>query len=362
MPPEQARGAPPDPRGDLYALGAMLFELLCGELPFPGADAPAILAQHAGAPRPSVAARNPAIAPALDALVTQLMAIDPGERPPSAAALLERLDALAPDGPAPVPAAARAPARRGRPAAAGARRRAPGRRSSAAHGRARRAARHLAPRASPASRASCSCAATPGSARRGCAPSSPARSTREGGTVLYGRCEEEALAPYGPFVEALRHFAVQQPDLPEQLRAARRASSWRGSAGPCRARAPQAPPAPGSDRAAGRYQLFEAAVMLVARDGGPRAAARDLRRRALGRRADAAAAAPPRAVRRDRPGDARVHAARRRARAATSAAAARSRRSAASRSPARSTSRAQRGRDGGARRRVRPGARGRATS
>ena len=83
----------------------------------------------------------------------------------------------------------------------------------------------------------------------------------EGGTVLYGRCEEEALAPYGPFVEALRHFAVQQPDLPEQLQL---------PAGFELARlgwpVPGAPPqaAAGADRAAGRYQLFEAAVVLVA--------------------------------------------------------------------------------------------------
>ena len=35
--------------------------------------------------------------------------------------------------------------------------------------------------------------------------------------MLYGRCEEDVLAPYGPFVEALRHFAAHQPALPEEL-------------------------------------------------------------------------------------------------------------------------------------------------
>src|SRR5260370_15649184 len=31
----------------------------------------------------------------------------------------------------------------------------------------------------------------------------------EGETVLYGRCDEEALVPFQPFVEALRHYVGQ---------------------------------------------------------------------------------------------------------------------------------------------------------
>ena len=100
--------------------------------------------------------------------------------------------------------------------------------------------------------------------------------------------------------------------------------------------------------------------MLVGAMATQRAAAGDLRRRALGRRADAPAAAPPRPLRRRRPGDARLHAARRRAggRRAPHAAALEEIR----REPIAATldlARARRGRDGGARRRVRAGARGR---
>jgi tetratricopeptide (TPR) repeat protein len=38
-----------------------------------------------------------------------------------------------------------------------------------------------------------------------------------GATVLYGRCDEESLAPYQPFVEALRHYVAVCPQ--EELRA-----------------------------------------------------------------------------------------------------------------------------------------------
>jgi hypothetical protein len=46
--PEQARGAPLSPATDVYALATMLYELLSGQLPFPGeADAMALLFKHA---------------------------------------------------------------------------------------------------------------------------------------------------------------------------------------------------------------------------------------------------------------------------------------------------------------------------
>ena len=260
MPPEQARGAATDARSDLYALGAMLFELLCGELPFTGTDAPSILTQHAGAERPSVAARNPAIAPALDALVTQLMAIDPGERPPSAAALLERLDALSPDGPAPVPARAPRPlveAVRLPPALAGGR-------QAPFVGRAATLAqlRDTWRRAVAGEPGVVLVRGNAGIGKTRLCTQFAREAHGDGGIVLYGRCEEEALAPYGPFVEALRHFATQQPALPTDLQLPAGFELAR-LGWPVPGAALRVPQAPGSDRAAERYQLFESAVMLV---------------------------------------------------------------------------------------------------
>ncbi len=89
MPPEQARGYPVDQRADVYALGAMLYEVLAGEPPYTGAARP-LDAVLAGPPSPAEA-REPAIPSELAAIARKAMARRPEDRYPSARELAEDL-------------------------------------------------------------------------------------------------------------------------------------------------------------------------------------------------------------------------------------------------------------------------------
>jgi class 3 adenylate cyclase len=91
MPPEQATGREPDARSDLYSLGVMLYEMVAGMPPFVGDDAVSIISQHINTPPVTPSWHNPEIPRPLESLIMQLLAKPPDERPPSAAAVLERL-------------------------------------------------------------------------------------------------------------------------------------------------------------------------------------------------------------------------------------------------------------------------------
>ncbi|MBK6921009.1 MAG: protein kinase [Deltaproteobacteria bacterium] len=81
MAPEQAMGDEIDARADLYAVGAVMFEMLAGHTPFVAASLPELLHKHLEAAVPGLPAWVPA---PIDALVRRLLAKRPEDRPATA--------------------------------------------------------------------------------------------------------------------------------------------------------------------------------------------------------------------------------------------------------------------------------------
>ena len=84
--PEQIQRLPVTPHSDLYSLGIVLYELLTGDRPFADAGL-MVLMKHLRDPLPSLHSVNPALPPALDAVIQRATAKDPAQRYPDAAAL-----------------------------------------------------------------------------------------------------------------------------------------------------------------------------------------------------------------------------------------------------------------------------------
>ncbi len=92
MAPEQILGEPPDQRSDIYSLGVTFFQMATAVLPFTTGN---ILRAHIEQEPPDPAALNPALPPALAALIRRCMAKDPAARPADGTALYAALAAAA---------------------------------------------------------------------------------------------------------------------------------------------------------------------------------------------------------------------------------------------------------------------------
>ena len=91
LPPEQVLGQPVDARGDLFAAGAVLYEMLTGRSPFAGDSLPEIVHKIAYEHLPALGG-SPAVAVA-DRVIHKALAKRPQDRYQSAAAMADELRA-----------------------------------------------------------------------------------------------------------------------------------------------------------------------------------------------------------------------------------------------------------------------------
>jgi hypothetical protein len=87
LPPERFAGAPPDPRGDLYGLGASLYMLLTGRAPYAGETSEDVLSKMRTTEPTPIAQLRPDLAEkhaGLAAAVMQMVAKAPEQRPQTA--------------------------------------------------------------------------------------------------------------------------------------------------------------------------------------------------------------------------------------------------------------------------------------
>jgi len=92
MAPEQVKGQRGDERTDLYSLGAILYEMLTGHVPFEAPNAFAVMNARLVGDPPAPRSYNPALRPQVEEIILHAMAREPANRYESAKAMKADLD------------------------------------------------------------------------------------------------------------------------------------------------------------------------------------------------------------------------------------------------------------------------------
>jgi serine/threonine-protein kinase len=100
--PEQAQGRPVTGSADLYSVGIMLYEMVTGSVPFDGDSPVTVALKQVSEPPVPPRNLNPAIPPALEAVILRALAKEPEGRFPDADAFIAALEAARAGGPAAV--------------------------------------------------------------------------------------------------------------------------------------------------------------------------------------------------------------------------------------------------------------------
>ena len=92
MAPEQVKGRRGDPRTDIYSLGAILYEMVTGSVPFEGSNPFLIMNARLSGDPAAPRSRNPDLSPQVEEIVLHAMARDPSQRYQSALEFKHDLD------------------------------------------------------------------------------------------------------------------------------------------------------------------------------------------------------------------------------------------------------------------------------
>lgn len=91
MSPEQAQGFPIDGRADVYSLGATLYEMVTGRVPFEAESSMAVVVKHMTEPPPPPRQFNPDLPSAVEEVILTAMEKDPDKRFQSAESMVSAL-------------------------------------------------------------------------------------------------------------------------------------------------------------------------------------------------------------------------------------------------------------------------------